>query len=65
MAVSSDEEEDITHLEAVKQKLLAHDPMFFKEQTYSSAMSQHSALITAFRLQYEEGNVEGQAYAWY
>ena len=65
MAVSSDEEEDITHLEAVEQKLLAHNLTFFKEQTYSSVTSQHSALITAFRLQYEEGNVEGRAYAWY
>jgi actin-related protein 5 len=59
-AASSDEEEDIARLEAVEQKLLAHDPTFLQEHTYSSISAKRSELITAFRPQYEEGNVEGK-----
>ncbi|OBZ79113.1 Actin-like protein arp5 [Grifola frondosa] len=60
-AVSSDEEEDMANLQAVEQKLLAYDPSFTAEHTHASLSSQRSALISAFRPQYEEGDVEGRA----
>ena len=59
-AVSSDEEEDLANLQAVEQKLLAYDPSFTKEDTHASLTSQRSALMSAFRPQYEEGDVQGQ-----
>jgi actin-related protein 5 len=59
-AISSDEEEDMNQLQAVEQKLLAHDPTFTPEHTHASLASRRSALISAFRPQYEEGDVEGR-----
>ena len=56
---SSDEEEDLVNLQTVEQKLLAHDPTFTLEHTHASLTSQRSALMQAFRPQYDEGNVEG------
>jgi actin-related protein 5 len=58
-AVSSDEEEDMIQLQTVEQKLLAHDPTFTSQQTHAHLASQRSALISAFRPQYEESDVEG------
>lgn len=60
-APSSDEEEDIARLEAVEQKLLAHDPLFQEEHTYAALTSRRSALIQAFRPQYPEGDRAGSA----
>lgn len=57
--MSSDEEEDLVSLAAVEQKLLAHDPTFTAEQTHTSLSSQRSALMSAFRPQYEEGDIQG------
>ncbi|TFK76616.1 actin-like protein Arp5p [Pluteus cervinus] len=56
---SSDEEEDFSQLQAVEQKLLAFDPTFTPHETHASIASQRSALMTAFRPPYEEGDVEG------
>jgi hypothetical protein len=58
-AASSDEEEDLMQLNAVEQKLLAHDPTFAIEDTHAALTTQKSALITAFRPQYPEGDNEG------
>ncbi|KAI0757685.1 actin-like ATPase domain-containing protein [Daedaleopsis nitida] len=60
-AVSSDEEDDLANLQAVEQKLLAYDPTFTEEHTHASLTSQRSALMSAFRPQYEEGDVQGKA----
>lgn len=46
-------------LQTVEQKLLAYDPTFTTQQTHASMASQRSALISAFRPQYEEGDIEG------
>ncbi|KAI0079049.1 actin-like protein Arp5p [Panus rudis PR-1116 ss-1] len=59
-AVSSDEEEDLANLQTVEQKLLAHDPTFTTEHTHASLSTQRSALMSAFRPTYEEGDVEGR-----
>ena len=58
--ISSDEEDDFNHLQIIEQKLLAFDPTFTAEHTYSSITTQRSALISAFRPQYGEGDLEGQ-----
>jgi actin-related protein 5 len=58
-AVSSDEEEDLTQLQTVEQKLLTHDPAFGIEQTHAALSSQRSAFMSAFRPQYIDGDVEG------
>ncbi|RDX51426.1 actin-like ATPase domain-containing protein [Lentinus brumalis] len=60
-AVSSDEEDDLATLQALEQKLLAHDPSFTQEDTHASLTSQRSALMSAFRPQYDEGDVQGKA----
>ncbi|KAJ8482260.1 hypothetical protein ONZ45_g15010 [Pleurotus djamor] len=60
-AASSDEEEDYTQLQAVEAKLLEHDPSFTAQHTHASILSQRSALISAFRPIYEDGDVEGHA----
>ncbi|KAN0105718.1 hypothetical protein V8E52_010774 [Russula decolorans] len=60
-AVSSDEEDDITQLQTVEQKLLTHDPAFGIEQTHGALSSQRSAFMSAFRPQYIDGDVEGRA----
>lgn len=58
-AAESDEEEDLVQLQTIENKLLAHDPTFTLQHTHASIASQRSALISAFRPQYEEGDVEG------
>ncbi|KAH7926202.1 actin-like ATPase domain-containing protein [Leucogyrophana mollusca] len=58
-AASSDEEEEYNQLQAIESKLLTYDPTFTAQHTHASITSQRSALITAFRPQYEEGDVEG------
>jgi actin-related protein 5 len=60
--VSSDEEEDLGQLQAIEQKLLAHDPSFTKQHTHASILSRRSELLTAFKPAYEEGNIEGAVY---
>ncbi|PIL29973.1 hypothetical protein GSI_07884 [Ganoderma sinense ZZ0214-1] len=60
-AASSDEEEDFASLQAIEQKLLAHDPTFTEEHTHAALSSQRSALMAAFRPQYEEGDAQGKA----
>lgn len=58
-AAESDEEDDLVQLQTVEQKLLAHDPTFTLNHTHAAIATQRSALISAFRPQYEEGDVEG------
>ncbi|KAJ3510443.1 hypothetical protein NLJ89_g4666 [Agrocybe chaxingu] len=58
-APSSDEEDDIAQLQVIEQKLLQHDPTFTNQHTHASITTQRSALITAFRPIYEEGDIEG------
>ncbi|KAI0716103.1 actin-like ATPase domain-containing protein [Cerioporus squamosus] len=60
-AASSDEEEDLANLQALEQKLLTYDPSFTQEDTHASLTSQRSALMSAFRPQYDEGDVQGKA----
>ncbi|CCM01422.1 uncharacterized protein FIBRA_03473 [Fibroporia radiculosa] len=59
-AASSDEEEDLVTLQAVEQKLLQYDPSFTAEHTHASLSAQRSALLSAFRPQYEDGDIEGK-----
>ncbi|KAH9891307.1 actin-like protein Arp5p [Cubamyces lactineus] len=59
-AASSDEEDDYANLQAVEQKLLAYDPTFTEEHTHAALTTQRSALMAAFRPQYEEGDVKGK-----
>ena len=58
-APSSDEEEDMAQLQIIEQKLLAYDPTFTNKHTHASIASQRSALMSAFRPSYEEGDIEG------
>ncbi|KAI0809036.1 actin-like protein Arp5p [Irpex lacteus] len=58
---SSDEEEDLLNLQTVEQKLLTYDPSFTEEHTHASLTSQRSALLSAFRPQYDETDVEGKS----
>ncbi|KIK96872.1 hypothetical protein PAXRUDRAFT_137497 [Paxillus rubicundulus Ve08.2h10] len=58
-AASSDEDEDHNQLQAIESKLLLHDPTFTARHTHASLTSQRSALISAFRPQYEEGDIAG------
>lgn len=58
-APSSDEEEDMAQLQGIEQKLLAHDPTFTTHQTHASIATQKSALMSAFRPIYSDGDVEG------
>ncbi|KAJ8088694.1 Nuclear actin-protein involved in chromatin remodeling [Marasmius tenuissimus] len=60
-SASSDEEDDLSQLQAVEQKLLQFDPSFTNQHTYAHINSQRSALLTAFRPIYEEGDVEGNS----
>ncbi|KIP05326.1 hypothetical protein PHLGIDRAFT_74446 [Phlebiopsis gigantea 11061_1 CR5-6] len=60
-AESSDEEEDLMNLQTVEAKLLAHDPTFTIEHTHASLSSQRSALMSAFRPQYEDGDFQGES----
>jgi hypothetical protein len=61
-APSSDEDEDMTQLEMIEQKLLLHDPTFTIEHTHAALTSRKSALMTAFRPDYGEGHVEGRRF---
>jgi actin-related protein 5 len=58
-APSSDEEDDLAQLQAIEQKLLDHDPSFTHQHTHASITSQKSALVSAFRPLYDEGDVQG------
>ncbi|KIK66134.1 hypothetical protein GYMLUDRAFT_70347 [Collybiopsis luxurians FD-317 M1] len=58
-SVSSDEDEDLAQLQMIEQKLLTYDPTFTSQQTHASITSQRSALLTAFKPSYEEGDVAG------
>lgn len=59
-AASSDEEEDLAHLQTIESKLLQHDPQFTPADTYSALATQRSALVEAFRPQYDEADAAGQ-----
>ncbi|KAF8491281.1 hypothetical protein JB92DRAFT_3128430 [Gautieria morchelliformis] len=59
-AASSDEEDDLTHLQILETKLLQHDPSFTAQDTYSALATQRSALVEAFRPHYDETDVAGQ-----
>lgn len=59
-AAESDEEDDLCQLQSVEQKLLTYDPTFTHQHTHGSITTQRSALISAFRPLYEEGDVEGE-----
>jgi len=53
------EEEDLNQLQAVEQKLLSYDPTFTDEHTHASITSRRSALLSAFRPLYKDGDIEG------
>lgn len=57
--MSSDEEDDLSQLQIIEQKLLQHDPTFTTHHTHASLSSQRSALLTAFKPGYEEGDTRG------
>ncbi|KZS90376.1 actin-like protein Arp5p [Sistotremastrum niveocremeum HHB9708] len=59
-APSSDEEDDMAQLQTLEAKLLEHDPSFSTEHTYAAQITKRSALISAFRPSYEEGDTEGR-----
>jgi hypothetical protein len=59
-AQSSDEDDDMQQLQAIEQKLLAHDPTFTIEDTHASISTKRSALLAAFKPLYEEGDIEGR-----
>ncbi|KAJ7924371.1 chromatin remodeling complex subunit [Mycena leptocephala] len=58
-APSSDEEEDLSQLAMIEQKLLAHDPSFTALHTHASLTSKRSELISTLRPTYDESNAEG------
>jgi actin-related protein 5 len=58
-AASSDEEDDLQNLQDVEAKLLAHDPSFTIDHTYASVSTQKSALLTAFKPEYDEYDAAG------
>jgi len=59
--VSSDEEDDFDQLKIVEQKLLQFDPTFTIEHTHAAISSQRSALLSAFKPVYEDGDLRGNA----
>ena len=61
-APDSDEEDDLSQLQVIEQKLLAHDPTFTAQQTHASITTQRSALMSAFRPFYSEGDIEGASW---
>jgi hypothetical protein len=61
-APSSDEEEDLSQLAMIEQKLLAHDPSFTALHTHASLTSKRSELISTLRPTYDESNAEGTRY---
>ncbi|KAG8220241.1 hypothetical protein J3R82DRAFT_1282 [Butyriboletus roseoflavus] len=60
-APSSDEEEDYNQLQIIESKLLQYDPTFTTQHTHASLSSQRSALLSAFRPQYVEGDIAGNS----
>jgi len=56
---SSDEEEELQQLQAIEQKLLTHDPTFTVEDTHAYISTKRSALISAFKPVYDEGDPAG------
>lgn len=56
---SSDEEEELQQLQAIEQKLLTHDPTFTIEDTHAYISTKRSALISAFKPVYDEGDPAG------
>ncbi|KAF8323004.1 actin-like protein Arp5p [Cantharellus anzutake] len=56
---SDEEEEDLATLTTIESKLLSHDPSFTTADTYSAITTRRSALMSAFRPKYEEGDTEG------
>ncbi|KJA21851.1 hypothetical protein HYPSUDRAFT_41467 [Hypholoma sublateritium FD-334 SS-4] len=59
-AASDDEEDDLAQLQMIEQKLLMHDPTFTPKHTHAALTTQRSALMSAFRPLYEEGDIEGR-----
>ncbi|KAF8588490.1 actin-like ATPase domain-containing protein [Ramaria rubella] len=59
-AASSDEEDDLAQLQTLESKLLQYDPSFTPADTYSALATQRSALVEAFRPQYDEADAAGQ-----
>ncbi|EKM83345.1 hypothetical protein AGABI1DRAFT_116869 [Agaricus bisporus var. burnettii JB137-S8] len=59
-AASSDEEDDLNQLQVIEQKLLQHDPTFTIHHTHAAISTQRSALLTAFKPSYEEGDTRGK-----
>lgn len=49
----------MAQLQTLEAKLLEHDPSFSTEHTYAAQITKRSALISAFRPSYEEGDTEG------
>lgn len=49
----------MANLQVVEQKLLEHDPNFTHEHTHASLSAQRSALLSAFKPQYDDTDVEG------
>lgn len=60
-APSSDEDDDYNQLQIIESKLLKHDPAFTNQHTHASLSSQRSALLSAFRPLYEEGDIAGNS----
>ncbi|KAF8151988.1 actin-like protein Arp5p [Mycena galopus ATCC 62051] len=58
-APSSDEEEDMSQLAMIEQKLLLHDPSFTAQHTHASLTSKRSELVSTLRPTYDESNTEG------
>jgi len=56
---SSDEEEELQQLQTLEQKLLTHDPTFTIEDTHAYISTKRSALISAFKPIYDEGDSAG------
>jgi len=56
---SSDEEEELQQLQTIEQKLLVHDPTFTIEDTHAYISTKRSALISAFKPIYDEGDPAG------
>lgn len=56
---SDDEEEDWATLGTLESKLLTHDTTFCYAETFEGISNQQSALMSAFRPKYPDGDVEG------
>ena len=56
---SDDEEEDLTTLAMLESKLLTHDTTFSYAETFEGISNRQSALMSAFRPKYPDGDVEG------